>query len=185
MKRKGNYMSYKGLMLGAAAGLAALSACGPANAGPSPAIAAAQPTGSAIVRAGYRHDRGYYDYGYGPYYGGGLFALPGQIVGGALGMAGGALAGAVEGAVYGAEAFSAPYYASGYYSGPYYGYRYRYGYNSYGGYGGYGGYGYGYGGAYEDSGVAACERNFRSFDPASGTYITYDGVEVLCPYLDR
>ncbi len=42
-----------------------------------------------------------------------------------------------------------------------------------------------YEGAYKGSGVAACERQFQSFDPASGTYITYGGEVVPCPYLDR
>jgi hypothetical protein len=40
------------------------------------------------------------------------------------------------------------------------------------------GYAYGYG-----SGAAACARNFRSFDPETGTYTTYAGEQVLCPYL--
>lgn len=41
-----------------------------------------------------------------------------------------------------------------------------------------GGY-YGYGNA----AVAACASRFVSFDPATGTYMTYSGVRVLCPYL--
>ena len=32
-------------------------------------------------------------------------------------------------------------------------------------------------------GIAACEARFRSFDPATGTYTTYSGEQVLCPYL--
>ena len=36
---------------------------------------------------------------------------------------------------------------------------------------------------YPATGVLACERHFRSFDPATGTYLTYSGERVLCPYL--
>lgn len=32
-------------------------------------------------------------------------------------------------------------------------------------------------------GVAACARRFRSFDPSTGTYVTYSGERVMCPYL--
>jgi hypothetical protein len=39
------------------------------------------------------------------------------------------------------------------------------------------------GASYEAGGVAACEREFRSFDPETGTYIDYDGEQVACPYL--
>ena len=51
-------------------------------------------------------------------------------------------------------------------------------------------YGYGYGPpayAYEpgyaddDSAVAYCEQRFRSYDPASGTYLGYDGHRHPCP----
>jgi BA14K-like protein len=39
-------------------------------------------------------------------------------------------------------------------------------------------------GAYDDaSGEALCQARFRSYDPASGTYTTYDGDIVPCPYL--
>lgn len=38
-------------------------------------------------------------------------------------------------------------------------------------------------GPYPSSGILACERHFRSFDPATGTYMTYSGERVLCPYL--
>jgi len=34
-----------------------------------------------------------------------------------------------------------------------------------------------------DSGEAACSRRFRSFDPETGTYTTYSGQQVMCPYL--
>jgi hypothetical protein len=43
---------------------------------------------------------------------------------------------------------------------------------------------YSYRGRYaSDGGVARCEATFRSFDPASGTYMGYDGVRRMCPYL--
>lgn len=85
----------------------------------------------------------------------------------------------------------APGYWAGYDLGPAY-------------WGGYGPGYYGYGGWYpggriiadigvpvrtvgvavgEAGGVAACERHYRSFDPATGTYTTYSGRQVLCPYL--
>jgi hypothetical protein len=41
-----------------------------------------------------------------------------------------------------------------------------------------GGYGYDSGGA-----IAACAARFRSFDPATGTYLSYSGLRMLCPYL--
>ncbi len=31
--------------------------------------------------------------------------------------------------------------------------------------------------------MAACAANFVSFDPFSGTYTTYEGFQVLCPFL--
>jgi len=43
--------------------------------------------------------------------------------------------------------------------------------------------GYAYRGDYAGGGVARCEATFRSFDPASGTYMGYDGVRRVCPYL--
>jgi BA14K-like protein len=36
---------------------------------------------------------------------------------------------------------------------------------------------------YAENGVAACARRFRSFDPATGTYTSYTGEQVVCPYL--
>lgn len=52
-----------------------------------------------------------------------------------------------------------------------------------GGYAYYGGNDYAY--DYEPSagGYARCEATFRSFDPSSGTYVGYDGVRRMCPYL--
>jgi hypothetical protein len=32
-------------------------------------------------------------------------------------------------------------------------------------------------------GFEACASRFRTFDPATGTYISYTGVRLLCPYL--
>jgi hypothetical protein len=43
-------------------------------------------------------------------------------------------------------------------------------------------YGY-YGVPYAETGVAVCARRFRSFNPATGAYISYAGEEVVCPYL--
>ena len=37
--------------------------------------------------------------------------------------------------------------------------------------------------AYGDDAVARCASRFKSFDPRTGTYVTYDGEERLCPYL--
>jgi hypothetical protein len=37
--------------------------------------------------------------------------------------------------------------------------------------------------AYGGGGEARCEATFRSYDPASGTYMGYDGVRRACPYL--
>ncbi len=31
--------------------------------------------------------------------------------------------------------------------------------------------------------VAACAANYLSFDPFTGTYTTYEGFQVLCPFL--
>jgi hypothetical protein len=67
------------------------------------------------------------------------------------------------------------------------------------GYGGYGAYGYapGYSGYYDQgyadqgyvavspygggSEVADCQQRFRSYDPASGTYLGFDGMRHPCP----
>ncbi len=38
-------------------------------------------------------------------------------------------------------------------------------------------------GGYGDDAVARCASRFRSFNPRTGTYVTYDGEERLCPYL--
>jgi hypothetical protein len=57
---------------------------------------------------------------------------------------------------------------------PYGGYGYGYGYAP-----GYAAYGYGY--APGAGSVAYCEQRYRSYDPASGTYLGYDGVRHPCP----
>ena len=33
-------------------------------------------------------------------------------------------------------------------------------------------------------GMARCAATFRSFDPDTGTYVTYDGETLRCPYLE-
>ena len=93
----------------------------------------------------------------------------------------------------------------GYYGGPHrYGYGYRPGYGwgaaaagaavgaglAYGAYDPY--YGYGYGGDYgyadtgayaaqPDDAIAECARRFRTYDPASQTYVVRQGVRARCP----
>jgi hypothetical protein len=96
----------------------------------------------------------------------------GGFVGGGLGLAGAGigLAGAiVGGAIIGA---TRPY---GYYG---------YGYDGYEGYGP----GYGYAPGYVavppyagGSEAAYCQQRFRSYDPASGTYLGFDGLRHPCP----
>jgi hypothetical protein len=71
-------------------------------------------------------------------------------------LAGGLIAGALIGG-----ALAAPYYAPGYYPGPVYGVP---------------AYGPPPGNA-----IAYCMQRFRSYDPASGTYLGYDGYRHPCP----
>ena len=96
------------------------------------------------------------------------------------------------------------YYDNNYYGDYAYSPGYRYGYgNSYGDYAYSPGYRYSYGNSYgdyayspgyrsswgpsytyESSGgddVAYCRQRFRSYDPASGTYMGYDGQRHPCP----
>jgi hypothetical protein len=82
------------------------------------------------------------------------------------------------------SALASPWYGYGYdydYDPGYYGYGYGpgYGYTDYG----YSGYGYGPGGYVEtpDRDVSYCMSRFKSYDPASGTYLGYDGIRHLCP----
>lgn len=207
-------MSYKGLVFAAAASMAMACASTAAGAAPVFAgLALERNDAPPVMKVDYYNPG--YDRGEGPYYGDGaagpsywgyrsaepgyegdpawngeyedvpaplpydggpgLAAIPGAVIGGAVGVVTGALKGAAQGAARGSEYFSRPYYGPGYsYYGPGY-----YGSTSYGG-------GWGdYQGTFEDGSVAACERDFASFDPASGTYIDGNGVELLCPYLDR
>lgn len=41
----------------------------------------------------------------------------------------------------------------------------------------------GYWGGTWDDRVAACFANYQSFDPVTGTYTTYEGWTVVCPFL--
>ncbi|HEY0569591.1 MAG TPA: BA14K family protein, partial [Xanthobacteraceae bacterium] len=100
----------------------------------------------------------------------------------------GFIPGAVAGGLIGGAIASQGYY-DGYYDG---------GYGSYGYYGGPGYYASGYSGYddpyYDDSAVVAaapapvggddvayCMQTYRSYDPASGTYMGYDGLRHPCP----
>jgi BA14K-like protein len=89
----------------------------------------------------------------------------------------GPAAGFVAGAIIGG-ALVAPYYYPHYY---YYGYG-----------PGYYGYGYPYGGGYYPPAAApgpgyasqagnSCAQRFKSYDPATGTYLGYDGQRHPCP----
>jgi hypothetical protein len=40
-----------------------------------------------------------------------------------------------------------------------------------------------YEGPYASDRMELCARRFRSFDPATGTYTTYSGEQLVCPYL--
>lgn len=75
-------------------------------------------------------------------------------------------AGLIAGAIIGGAILGAtqPYGYSGY--GPGYGYAYAPGYNQ------------GYAGGNE---VVYCQQRFRSYDPASGTYLGFDGLRHSCP----
>lgn len=42
-------------------------------------------------------------------------------------------------------------------------------------------YGPGYGPVYEGDAVGYCMSRFKSYDPASGTYLGYDGLRHPCP----
>ena len=68
----------------------------------------------------------------------------------------------------------AGYNAGGrYYRGGVWGARAAYYGNNYGSYGAY------YGG--DTDAIAYCTQRFRSYDPASGTYLGYDGLRHACP----
>jgi hypothetical protein len=72
-------------------------------------------------------------------------------------------------------------YAQGGYRGDYGGYGYRSGYGNYYNYST--GWGGGYVGVSAPGGGANawCQAHFRSFDPASGTYLGFDGARHSCP----
>lgn len=133
--------------------MAAMSSSHAAPLAPSQSFSAAHAgaDNSLITEVQYRR-RGYYR-------GGGAAGL-------GIGLAAGALIG---GAI---AAGSNPYYGPGYGYAPGYGYGPRY-------------YsepvvvapGYGYGGGAE----AYCMRRYRSYDPASGTYLNNDGNRYPCP----
>jgi hypothetical protein len=61
-------------------------------------------------------------------------------------------------------ALASPYYGSGYYDSNYYAPVPRV-----------------YYGAPVAGAVAYCMRRFKSYDPASGTYLGYDGLRHACP----
>ena len=84
--------------------------------------------------------------------------------GGGWGYYGGGLA---AGAILGGLLAAPYYYGDGYYG---YGYGYGSGYD-----------GYGYEAPVDDSAVAYCVQRFRSYDPASGTYLGNDGYRHPCP----
>jgi len=110
---------------------------------------------------------------------------------GGHGWWGGPAAGFAAGAIIGgAIAASQPWYGYDYYgySPSYYGYGYDPGYNNYGydpGYNGYYDYGYvapgGYVTAAPGRDVGYCMQRYRSYDPASGTFLGYDGLRHPCP----
>jgi hypothetical protein len=92
---------------------------------------------------------------------------PGAVVGG---IVGGAVAAATS-----------PFWGGDYgYYGPGYAYDYSPGYSGYGS----SDYAYApdpYMGAPAGGSVAYCAQRFRSYDPASGTYMGYDGIRHSCP----
>jgi hypothetical protein len=88
---------------------------------------------------------------------------------------GGVAAGFVAGAIIGG-ALASPYY--GY--GPYYPAPYPY-YAPPPGPVYYGAPGPAYGAPPPEDAVAYCSQRFRSYDPASGTYLGYDGLRHPCP----
>lgn len=111
-------------------------------------------------------------FGGGSHFGGGHFG--GGHFGSGLGFAAGLAAGSALGYGYG-----------GYYDPNYYGDSYAYDYPD---------DGYGYPGYIGAPAVAApgyvvsnadnvgyCEQRYRSYDPASGTYLGYDGMRHPCP----
>jgi hypothetical protein len=91
------------------------------------------------------------------------------------GPAAGLAAGAIIG---GAVAASQPWYGYdyGYDYGPGYAYDYSPGYSGYGYAPGYSGYG-----SVPGNAAAYCAQRYRSYDPASGTFLGFDGLRHPCP----
>jgi hypothetical protein len=83
----------------------------------------------------------------------------------------------------GAIAASRPWYGYGYYYDYAYapGYAYGYGYDYDPGYAYAPGYTAGAPGYTAGDSVAYCQQRFRSYDPATGTYLGYDGLRHPCP----
>jgi hypothetical protein len=77
---------------------------------------------------------------------------------------------------YGPSYYGSGYYGSSYYGSGYYGSGYDPGYYSYS----YAAPG-GYVAAAPGEDAAYCAQRFRSYDPASGTYLGYDGYRHPCP----
>jgi len=179
-------MLYKGLMFATATVVAAFSTLTAASAVPFNGIAL-QHNDTLITKMDYYYPG--YDEGEAPYYGEGLADVPGygrdladvpgyywrgpaeaprygrgladgDVIGGALG----AVTGAIAGALHGSGTYARPYYSPSYDEAP---------------------HDSGYGGAYHESPVAACQRNFPYFDARTGTYVTESGDEFVCPYLER
>lgn len=93
---------------------------------------------------------------------------------------GGAAAGLAAGAIVGGAIAATQPYAYGYdYAPDYYGYDYAPGYTYAPGYAYSPGYSYGYSSGGGDA--AYCAQRYRSYDPASGTYLGYDGIRHPCP----
>lgn len=111
--------------------------------------------------------------------------------GAAAGFAAGAIVGSAVGAGgyyygpygYGYSGYYGPDYA---YDSPSYGGRYGYADSGYGPYAsddtyGYDGYAQG-GGAYASGdGASYCAQRYRSYNPATGTYLGFDGLRHSCP----
>jgi hypothetical protein len=148
-----------GKILAAAALVASATVAGPAGAAPMSAPRGLENAATAPVEAVQWRGRG----GRGGYYRG-----RGNWVGPAIG---GLAAGAIIGGALAARPY---YYDGGYAAAPAYGYEYGPDYDD---------------GAYvavapRSSGgdaVAYCMQRYRSYDPASGTFLGYDGMRHPCP----
>jgi hypothetical protein len=106
---------------------------------------------------------------------------PDAGVGLGLGIAGAIVGGAIVGATqpYGYNGYyNNGYYNNGYYNNGYYNNGYSYGgYDP--GYASAPGYQQGY--VAGGNAVGYCQQRFRSYDPASGTYLGFDGLRHPCP----